>query len=198
MNTLYVPGNTLLHRAPPSVKLAVLAVVGTVAFLIGNWAALLGLLLAVGLTYIVARIPVDVAVKQFKPALTMLVVFGVVKGLFDGWMGAADMIMRLSAIVLVASVVTLTTRTSAMLETLERGLAPLRAVGLNPLKTSMAFSLALRFIPMVREITLEVREAQQARGLERSIVTLALPMIIRVLRMADDVAEAIEARTFDA
>ena len=40
-----------------------------------------------------------------------------------------------------------------------------------------------------------VREAQRARGLDRHPLALAVPLVLRTLKMADEVAEAIEARS---
>jgi biotin transport system permease protein len=39
-----------------------------------------------------------------------------------------------------------------------------------------------------------IREAQRARGLDRSLVALVVPLLIRGLRSADALTEAIEAR----
>ena len=43
----------------------------------------------------------------------------------------------------------------------------------------------------------EVREAQRARGLERSLVALTVPIVVRMLKMSDDIAAAIDARSYD-
>lgn len=61
----------------------------------------------------------------------------------------------------------------------------------------MVISMAIRFIPLLREKFTEVHEAQQARGLNTNIVALAIPLIIRTIRMASEVAEALEARSYD-
>ena len=60
-------------------------------------------------------------------------------------------------------------------------------------KVGLAISLAIRFIPAVAAIVEEVREAQRARGQDRSMIALAVPVIIRLLKMADEIAEAIDA-----
>ena len=76
------------------------------------------------------------------------------------------------------------------------GLPVLRPLGVNPAKVSLALSLALRFIPVLAQITREVREAQRVRGLENSVIALAIPLFVRTLRMSDDIADAIEARGY--
>ncbi len=84
-----------------------------------------------------------------------------------------------------------------MVEAIEAGLQPFCYVGLNPSKVSMVISMAIRFIPLLSEKFNDVREAQQARGLNTNIVALAIPLIIKVIRMASEVAEALEARSYD-
>ena len=96
-----------------------------------------------------------------------------------------------------ASLVTLTTKTSDLLASLERAMQPLRPIGVNPEKVSLAISMVLRFIPVISTVASEIRDAQRARGLDQSIVAMVVPLIIRTLKMADDVADAIDARSFD-
>lgn len=106
-------------------------------------------------------------------------------------------VVRLASLLLLASLVTLTTRSSDMIDALEKGLGWLYYLGINPGKVSLALSLALRFIPVLASITEEVREAQKARGLDKSVIAIAVPVIVRMLKMADDISAAIEARSYD-
>jgi len=45
---------------------------------------------------------------------------------------------------------------------------------------------------------LDVRQAQAARGLERSLIASFVPVVILMLKMSEDIANALEARGFDA
>ncbi len=58
--------------------------------------------------------------------------------------------------------------------------------------------IAARFIPVMIGKFSEVREAQQARGLDKNVFVFAMPLIIRTIRMASEVAEALDARSYDA
>ena len=82
-----------------------------------------------------------------------------------------------------------------MIEALEIFLSPLGKLGVDVGKISLTLAMAIRFIPEVIRITRDVREAQRVRGLETSLFAVAMPVIIRLLRTADDVADAIEARS---
>jgi biotin transport system permease protein len=79
---------------------------------------------------------------------------------------------------------------------IETGLQPLAKLGADVEKISLALSLALRFIPLIASVGAEVREAQRARGLDGSLVALAVPLLVRTLKMGEDIADAIDARGF--
>jgi biotin transport system permease protein len=102
--------------------------------------------------------------------------------------------LRLVTVILLAMLVTLTTRVSEMVHVIERALSPLERLGVQTGKVSLAISMTLRFIPLLIQVGNEVREAQRARGLERNMLALAVPMLVRALRTAEQTAEAIDAR----
>lgn len=193
----YVPGESLLHRLPPGIKILVLALSGTLLFALPRLELAGGALLLVMLLYPLARIPLRTMLLQIKPLLWILLLLFAVQWWLVSVQSAAMVVLRLMALMLTASLVTLTTRVSEMVDALENGLFWLRFLRINPAKVSMALSLALRFIPVLAAITAEVREAQRARGLERSIIAVAIPVIVRTLKMADDIAAALDARAYD-
>ena len=147
--------------------------------------------------YAVARIPWRRLLGQIRPLAWLFAVFFLVQWALAGWQEGVTVVLRFAALVLLASLVTLTTPTSAMIAAVERVLAPLARVGVKPAKVSMALSLALRFLPVIAAIVAEVRDAQRARGLDRSMIALAVPVIVRTLKTADSVAEALDARGWD-
>ena len=96
-------------------------------------------------------------------------------------------VLRFFTVIAFAALVTSTTRSSAMLDAIEFALRPLRLFGVNTHKISLAFSLAIRFAPMIAAMAEEVREAQRVRGLERSVFAIAVPTVVRTLKLADDI-----------
>ncbi|MFP3340670.1 energy-coupling factor transporter transmembrane component T, partial [Micrococcus sp. SIMBA_131] len=76
------------------------------------------------------------------------------------------------------------------------GMRPLHRLGVRTESISLAISLTFRFIPVLTSVVREVREAQSARGLERSVFAIAIPSIIRTLRMSEEISDAIDARGF--
>lgn len=197
MTGLYHPGRSWLHRLSPGWKLAGLAAAGTGMFLTDSLPVALVLLAGVVALYAVARIPVHLAMAQLRPLVWILAILFVAQLFIGGTIQAGFVTLRLAALILLAALVTLTTRSAEMIDTLTAALAPLRPLGVNPARVGLTLSLTLRFIPVLGAITAEVREAQRARDLDHSIIALAVPVIVRLLRMAEDIADAIDARGYD-
>lgn len=195
--SLYTPGDTFLHRTPAQVKLLVLLLVGigiffvTTPFVLGPAAAV-----AIGLMAL-ARAPRQQLFRQLLSPLIILVVVVTVAALLQSVPTAVTVGLRLLTLLLLGFTVTFTTRTSAMLDVIERTLRPLDRTRLvNSTAIALAVSLALRFIPEVFYRYEQIREAQAARGLHGNPMAMVVPLVIRVLRSADDIAAAIDARCF--
>ncbi|WP_254473292.1 energy-coupling factor transporter transmembrane protein EcfT [Bartonella sp. B1098] len=195
---LYIPRDTFIHRLSPGVKLLFLTVCGTFIIMVSSIPFLGLFLLFVALFYRVAKVPCSTVIKQFKSMGLLLVLLFVFQTIFSGWLTGVEVILRLVILFSLSSLVSFTTKVSDMVDAIEAGLQPFRCLGINPSKVSMVISMAVRFIPLLSEKFNEVYEAQQARGLNTNIVALAIPLIIRTIRMASEVAEALEARSYDA
>lgn len=196
MLDLYSPGTSPLHRLSPGPKMLVLMIGATALFLNESLPITVGALCAVLLLYPVAQLTLNQAWQQIRPLLWIFALFFALQWWFSGIGLAAYVVLRLAALILLASLVTLTTRSSDMIETMTWALGFLRPLGVNPAKVGLAISLALRFIPVLAQIAQEVREAQKARGLERSVLAVAMPVAIRTIKMADDISDAIESRGY--
>lgn len=194
---LTIPGCSSLHRMRPDLKLLGLAVAGTGLFLVPDWKPLAVCLAAVVAVYPAARLPPRVLLAQLRPVLWIVLLLLVSQVVLEGWRAGLAVSLRFVCLVLLASLLTLTTTVSDMIESLEAAFQPLRHVGLSPARVSFAVSMALRFIPVLSDVAAEVQEAQRARGVDGNPVAFAVPMILRTLAMADHVAEAIEARCYD-
>lgn len=189
---IFHPGNSGVHRCPPGVKLLLLAVLLalTVRYPVPMLAPLV-------LLYAMARIPWRVALAQVRPLWMLLLVTGAFQVLTLGWARAVSVVCGLLVSVALAGLVTLTTRVNAMLDVLMRILRPLRLVGVDPARVALLLALTIRCVPMLVGIVTAVREAQLARGAGRNPLALAVPVVIRTLRAADALGEALTARGAD-
>ena len=197
MLPLYIHRQTLIHRMPAGAKI-LLALAGSVVLVAVNGIALLAALLgAIALLYVAARLPLRAISAALRPVLIICGFIFVLQLAFSGPPQAAAAVLRIIALVLLTSLVTLTTRLSDMLETLTyaaRGLAPL---GIDPPKIALAVGLTIRFIPMLLHDFQEVQSARKTRGGKGFSILAAGPLIIKILRMTDALGNAIAARGFE-
>ncbi len=194
--SLYVPGHSWLHRLPAGVKLALLAVLGAGLMWLSDLIALQLALLV--LIFLLAQAGVGAALvwRQIRPMIVLLALLAIYTSLMQTPAEALEMTLRLLSLMLSGVLVTLTTPLAAMMEVLERLLKPLEKLGLLKAdRVALAFGLTLRLIPELSLQWNEIREAQAARGLRTSVLTLGVPMLMRTLRRAEEIAEAIDARS---
>lgn len=196
MEPLYVAGQSPLHRLPAWLKLTVLVAAGAGLFALRDprW---LGLAFAVAVALVASTgVSARGVWRQVRGLLWVLLAVALFTGWFQGWIDALAVVLRVGAMVGLALAVTLATRTSDLIAVCERVLKPLERTGLvDAGKVALALALALRFVPEIWRNFQEIREAQAARGLGAHPIALIVPLIVLTLKRAQEVAEAIDARS---
>jgi biotin transport system permease protein len=169
MISLYRSGNSILHRMPVGPKLLGLFIS---LFAVSVW----GRNLVGALTVVVGFL-----------ALFALAGFGVKDLLKQLWqMKVLLLIVVFVASILLAGLVTLTTKTSDIVALVEK------------LTRSQAFAfliaLSINSIALVLGFSKSITEAGLARGVKRNPVGQIVTLFVVSLRFADDYAEALQAR----
>jgi biotin transport system permease protein len=126
----------------------------------------------------------------------MLLLAVPIQALLAGWLVAGLMAGRLLVAVALATLFTLTTTVTAVLEAFDRLLRPFRR-WIDTERVGLLVALTIRCIPLVTEIVREVLEARKARGTRGTLRALAVPVIVRSLYAADALGEALAARGVD-
>ncbi|MDP9026405.1 MAG: energy-coupling factor transporter transmembrane protein EcfT [Actinomycetota bacterium] len=194
MIALYLPGRSILHRAPAGVKLIALMVIGLVISLYPHTLLSVGIVLVLVLAlFLGAQLAPRVVVRQLWQTKWIVALMVISQLIFLTPPDAAINTVRVVSIVLLAGLLTLTTRSEDLLEALQRGLQPLARFGVDPRRVGLTLSLTISMLPVVAGIAARVREAQQARGV-RVGYRIVVPMLVMALRHADDVADALSAR----
>jgi biotin transport system permease protein len=194
---LYVPGSSPVHRMRAGTKLLTMVAVGAGSVLLDDpWqvVVVMGLVL---LGYLVAGLPPRLVLRQIRPLLWILGVLAVFHVAVNGWESAVMFVGVIVTLVLLAALITLTTRTTAMVDTVVHALGPLRRLGVQPERVGLLLALGIRAVPVVVGLAEEVRDAQRARGLTASPRAFAVPLIVRSLRHADALGDALVARGVD-
>lgn len=113
--------------------------------------------------------------------------------------------VRLAAVIVSASLLTLTTSPMELTGGLERLFRPLARFGFPAGDLAMMISIALRFIPVLVDEAERLRKAQLARGADfggnpirriRNLVPLLAPLFVAAFDRADRLALAMESRCY--
>ena len=196
--SLYIPGHSWLYRMPAGRKLLVLMVLGTILLFVHRLPILAGALLVVTALIFQAGIPF----KKLWIQLRAMIWFLLILGLYSAWVespgAAVEMLLRLLTLVLGALLVAMTTPITQMMGVVEWLLAPTTRLGwVDARKVSLTIGLTLRLIPELSVQWNDIREAQAARGVKPGVTTMLFPMLVRTLRRAEELSEAIDARSLN-
>lgn len=195
---MYMAGHSPVHRAPAALKLLLLLLTGAAsAVLLSQPWHVAAALTCVLLCYRLAQLDWRSPVNQLRPLLWLLACVTVVHTLASGWARAIVVVGTIIVLVLLAGLVTVTTRTSALIDVVVATAKPLRRLGADPERLGLLLALGIRSVPVVIDLATEVRDAQRARGLTTDPRAFAVPLVVRSLRHADTLSEALVARGVD-
>ncbi|WP_459130060.1 energy-coupling factor transporter transmembrane component T family protein [Guggenheimella bovis] len=219
----YYPADSIIHKLDPRVKL-----MGTMIFIIAiflchtvlQYAVVTALTL---LLIFISKVPFKFVLKGLKPILFLLV-FATIMNLFftktgkvlfsfwvititdEGLIMTAEMIMRLTLLIMGTSLLTYTTSPLRLTDGLEKAFSFLKPLGFPAHELAMMMTIALRFIPTLMEETDKIMKAQMARGADfeggnlitraKSLIPLLVPLFISSFKRADELANAMEARGY--
>jgi biotin transport system permease protein len=193
----YLPGTSPVHRARAGVKLALLAVGLVVLAALRSPLTVMTAVVLVLAVAAWARIGLRALAVQVRPVLVFAGIAGGLQLWSDGPVAAATIGMALIVAVAAAALVTLTTPTQDLLDAVVAAIRPFARFGIDPDRVALTLALAIRSVPVVAQLARDVQEARMARGAGRSIRAFAVPLVIRTVRHADRLGEALAARGVD-
>ncbi len=219
----YFPGNSVIHRMDPRMKLILTIIYIVGVFMVAN---LLGYVIALAFLYLVVRlsgIRFSYLLKGVKP-LRFIIIFTFLLNLFfvqgetplvslgfftltlEAVENAVYFALRLVFLVMGTSVLTLTTSPVRLTDGLERLMHPLSRFHFPSHELAMMMTIALRFIPTLLEETDKIKKAQMARGADfesgnllaraKAMIPLLVPLFVSAFKRANDLAMAMEARCY--
>ena len=220
----HFPGNSLVHRFDPRLKLVLTIVYIVLLFAASNPLGLTLSILFLAAMYTVAKIPLKMIGKSLKPILP-IVIFTAVLNLFfvsgegeplvhiwfltiyaEGVRYAVLMAVRVMALIAGTSLLTYTTSPIVLTDAIENLLRPLAKIHFPVHELAMMMTIALRFIPTLIEETEKIMNAQKARGAMidngtftqriKALVPVLIPLFISAFRRADELAMAMECRCY--
>jgi energy-coupling factor transport system permease protein len=219
----YYPGHSIIHKMDPRSKLLSVFCFVLVIFLATNWVGYGLIAIFVILAMILSKIPIRFIYRGLKPVLLILLFTFILNVLTTHhgavlikWRGfeltagginhAIFISIRLLAIVIISTLLTLSTTPIEITDGLETLLSPFKKIKFPVHEFALMMSISLRFIPTLLEETEKIMKAQSARGAEftsgsfiqriRAIIPLLIPLFISAFKRADDLAMAMEARGY--
>lgn len=219
----YYPGNSLIHRMDPRVKIMLTLVIMVLIFMVESFWGYLYIGIFSLIVALLSGVPLKLFVRSVRPVLFLVIFTFVLNILFIKgdtvafkigplsiyWYGlefAVFMALRLIFMVSSASVMTFTTTPVMLSSGIERLISPLKVIKFPVHEMSMMMSIALRFIPTLMEETDKIKKAQMARGANfetgglkqkaMAMIPLLIPLFISAFRRADELAMAMEARCY--
>ena len=219
----FFPGDSLLHRMDPRVKLILTFAYIVAVFVPQNW---VGLSVAIGFlifSVIISRLPLRLVFKSLKPIIPLIVItsainiFYVDKGMLlwewgfiritsQGVITASFIALRILCLIAGSSLLTYTTSPTTLTDALERLMKPLKVLHVNVHELAMMMTIALRFIPTLIEETDKIMSAQKARGADmesgglmqriKALIPVLIPLFVSSFRRAYELAIAMECRCY--
>lgn len=219
----FVPGNSCIHRLDPRTKILLMIAYIAMVFVVDSLTMFLVPLFYMGLTLLLAKIPLSYMYKALKP-VRLLMIFMFVLNLFvtpgervlvSWWIvkiteeslkQAVFITLRLMFLITGTSLMTLTTSPLSLTDGLEKLLSPLKVFKFPAHELAMMMTIALRFIPTLMEEADKIRKAQMARGADfesgnliaraKAMLPILIPLFVSAFRRADELAMAMESRCY--
>ena len=176
----FFPGDSILHRLDPRVKIGLLFFLFIVIFFTRSGIGY-GILITFTVTLIlISRVSIRIILKSLKPLAWILIftfaihlvshpgeivcsiwIFDITR---EGIREGLILTTRLILLLILSSLLTFTTSPLKLTDAMERILSPLRRFGVPSHELAMMMTIAIRFIPTLIEETDKIMKAQQARG----------------------------------
>lgn len=212
--TLFLPGDSWLHRLDPRAKLWVVLLAGAVGLIYKHIGVLAALLVLSHLVILSAGIPgrrLRWLWLRLSPLLLMILILqplfssgvgptlvqlGPLAVTLGGILEAVTFVLRAASLTFVAAVLLLTTDPADLVQGLVK-------MGL-PYSWGLTVGLSIRYLPTIYGLFVSIQEAQQARGWlvdqpnlvkrVRAYLPVLVATIIGALRLSDNLALALAAR----
>ncbi len=221
----YFPGNSILHRMDPRIKV-ILSIIFIVAIFLCSHVLTFALITLFAILLIsVSGISVRTILRGIRPIVFILLLTAVINVLMtegageplfsfyfiriyeEGLWRALLMGIRVILLVLIGSLfLTYTTSPIALTDAIESLLTPLKWFHVPVHEFAMMMSIALRFIPTLLEETDKIMNAQKSRGADlsssnpfkrvKALIPIIVPLFVSAFQRAMDLATAMECRCY--
>ncbi len=219
----YYPSHSFVHKMDARIKILLVIAYIVAVFLVKpfHFAGFLACLLFVLITTALSKVPFGRVLKSIKGIIFFIVLSALLQVFFNtegtplwengfitdaGLYNAGFIVLRITLVVLGASLLTLTTSPVEIADGIEGLLYPLKFIKFPVHEFALIMSIALRFIPTLLDETDRIIKAQKARGADfesgnifkraKALIPVLVPLLISSFRRADELADAMDARCY--
>lgn len=218
----YYPTSSFVHKMDARAKILLLIAYIVMVFVADGFLSLSVVLLFLLVATLSSCVPISSVLKSIK-AIIFLVVFTAILNIFfyrpkegdthyfwviykEGLIGATFLALRLMALVMGSSILTLTTTPVSLTDGIESLLKPLKYIKFPVHDLALIMSIALRSIPTLANETERIINAQKARGANfdsgnliskaKALIPVLIPLLISAFRRGDELGDAMDARCY--
>jgi len=198
----YTDKNSLIHKLDPRIKIIAIIALSATAFLLETYYLFAIFSLFILFLIILSKINFSALVRNLKPFFFMFLfillmyIFFSRNELHQG----VRTIWKFILFIIIASILTFTTTISNMVTAIEKLLAPLKIIKVNPRTIALLIALTIRFVPSLFLYADRIRDARLARLGDlkniKQIKLLILPLIERVFKSASNLSDAMLSRNY--
>lgn len=184
--------NTNIFEFPASKKLLLMLVFSVGIYLTKNIYLLTSILIFLLITFQIAKI----SWRKLRPLLYTLITISLLLLLLH-WSNknyAVLLILKFADLMLLGLLLYHTTPMTDLIAAFERFLKPFAKLGINPEKVSFMLFMTFRSVTLIQQEFFSIKEAQQARGKSKYSLTFLLPLLVKIFRQAENIAEAVATR----
>ncbi len=218
----YLPGDSLVHRLDPRVKMIILLAVAVAVLAARSLADYITVVSFLVLSVAFSRVQFFSLLKGLKwlwlfflimwsvqifslPGETIFVL-GPLSASKEGLLQATTMFMIIFAMIVAAMLLVATTSPFKLAAALENMMSPLNRFGLPVTDIALMVTVAVRFLPVLTMEYDAILKAQRSRGMVltgqgfgpglRALVSLVVPLFSNSIRRAEELAVAMECRAY--
>lgn len=219
----YIPGNSILHKLDPRIKLLSSVIFMIISFMSGNLFSLLVMVLSVAVIIMFSGISVKVYFKSTKYILFFIFLscifnafYGYGDAIFKFWIFSVTLesvknsiliILRITSLLFVSSSIMFTTSPNDMSFAIETFIKPLSLFKINVQDIATMITISLKFVPIIFEETNKIIDAQRSRGADlddkniikkvKAYIPVIFPLFFLSFKRASDLAVAMESRCYN-
>lgn len=218
----YIDRDSVLHRLDPRTKLISIFIMMLSFIMLESFISYVAATIFTIVVVRLSKVSLRMVLKGVQPVLfilaftflfhalttkgTILWSFSFISVTVEGLQNGLRFVLRIVLLILLASILTLTTKPLSLAQGLENLLSPLSKLNVPVEQFSLMVMIAIRFVPTIKHELDRILLAQKARGYDVSslpwtkrifsYIPILIPLLFTTVKRAEQLTFAIDARAY--